>query len=88
MAELLEQFQQLQEQLTQFEPDAHPPTHMADLMQLTDKLQHLTMTLQPYPTPKPREESMHTTIQAYTDTLQTTQRGKSHHILTPGYPHV
>ena len=74
MAEFQEQFPQLQEQLTHLEPAIHPTTHMAELMQLTDKLQHLTMTLQPHPTPKPREEPRHTIMQAYTDTLHARQR--------------
>ena len=56
------------------EPAIHPPTHMEELQQLTDRLQHFTMTLPPHPTPKPKEESMHTTMQAYTDTLHITQR--------------
>ena len=47
---------------------------MLELMQLTDKLQHLTMMLQPHSTPQPNEEPMHTTIQAYTETLYATQR--------------
>ena len=39
-----------------------------------DKLQHLTMTLQPNPAPQPNEEPVYKGMQAYTDTLCTTQR--------------
>ena len=41
-------------------------------MQLMDKLQHLTMILQP--ANQPREEPVHKTMQAYTNTLHATQR--------------
>ena len=51
LAELLEQFQLLQDQFTSLKFAFHPPTPMAELIQLTDKLQHLTMMLQPNPTP-------------------------------------
>ena len=51
LAELLEHLWQFQEQLTYFEPATHPTAHIAELTQLTDKLQHLTMTLQLYLTP-------------------------------------
>ena len=47
---------------------------MAGLLQLTDKLQHFTMMLQPYPIPQPNEEPVHKIIQTYMDTLCTTQR--------------
>ena len=47
---------------------------MTEFMQLTDKLQHLTMMLQPFQSPQPNKESVHTTMQAYTDTLHTTQK--------------
>ena len=74
MAELQEKFPQLQDQLAHLEPAPHPPAHMAELMQLTDKLQHLTMTLKLLPNPHPNEEPVHTTMQTYTDTLHATQR--------------
>ena len=74
LAELQEQFQQLQYQLAHLEPATHPPAQTAELMQLRDKLQHLTMTLQPHPAPKPKEEPMHITMQTYTDTLHATLR--------------
>ena len=47
---------------------------MAELTQLTDKLQHLTVKVQPHPVPQPNEEPVHKTIQAYTETLHATQR--------------
>ena len=50
LAELLEQFQQLQDQFTCLKSAIHPSTHMVELKQLTDKLEHLTMMLQPHPT--------------------------------------
>ena len=43
-------------------------------MQITDKLQHLTMMLQPHPSPQPNEDPVHTTMQTYTDTLHATER--------------
>ena len=47
------------------------------------------MILQPHPTPSPNEEPVHTTVQAYTDTLCATQReANPHYILTSGYPNV
>ena len=72
LAELL-QFQQFQNQLACLDSAIHPPTPMADLTQLTDKLQHLTMILQPHPTTHPIEEPMHK-LSRLTDTLCTTQR--------------
>ena len=51
LAELLEQFWQLQDQFGHLKSTTQPPSHMAQLMQLTDKLQHLTKMLQPHPTP-------------------------------------
>ena len=72
---LLEHLWQLQDQTAHLKPITHPPAHMAVLAQHTDKLQHLMMTLQAHPTPQPREEPVHTTMQAYTNTLHATQRG-------------
>ena len=74
LAELLEQFWQLQDQFSNLRSATLPPTHMLELMQLTDKLQHLAMTFQPHPTHQPIEEPMDNTMQAYTDTLHSTQR--------------
>ena len=42
------------------------------MSQLTDKLQHLTMTLQT--SSQSSEEPVHKTMQAYTDTLCATER--------------
>ena len=58
LPKLLEQFQQLKDQFTQLKSYTHPPTHTPKLKQLTDKLQHLSMMLQPYPNPQPNEESI------------------------------
>ena len=46
------------------EPASHPPTHLEELQQLTEGLWHLTLVLQPCQNPQPKEEPMHTTIQA------------------------
>ena len=43
-------------------------------MQLTGKLQHLTMMLQLHSAPHPDEEPVHKTMQVYRDTLQAMQR--------------
>ena len=51
LAELLEQFKQLWDQFVSLKSASQPPTHTVELIQLTDKLQHLTMTLQPHPPP-------------------------------------
>ena len=53
LAELLEQFWQLQDQFACLKSAIHPPTPMEGLIQLTDKLHYLTMMLQAYPTPNP-----------------------------------
>ena len=74
LAELLEQLWQLQEKFNYLKSATHPPTPTTELIQLTDKLQHLTMMLQPHPTPKPNQEPMHKTMQTYTATLHATQR--------------
>ena len=47
--ELLEQFCQLKDQFTSLKFTTLQSTPTAELSQLTDKLQHLTMTLQPAP---------------------------------------
>ena len=73
LAELLEQFQQLQP-ICLLEICHQPPTSAAELMQLTDKLQHLTMTLQPYLTLQPNEEQVPKPMQTYMDTIHITQR--------------
>ena len=52
----------------------HPSTPTAELMQLTDKLQHLTMMLQLHSAPQPNEEPVHKTMQAYMDASGTIQR--------------
>ena len=51
LTELLEQFWQLQDQLAHLKSATYPSTDTPELMQLTDKLQHLTMMLQQHPTP-------------------------------------
>ena len=51
LAELLKQFWQLKDQFASLKSPTHPPTLMAELMQHTNKLQHLTMMLQPQTAP-------------------------------------
>ena len=72
LADLIEQFQQLETQFANLKSNTSQSTLTEELSQLTDKLQYLTMTLQP--APKSRKEPVHKTMQAYTDTLHTTQR--------------
>ena len=45
LAELLEQFWELKDQLASLKPTTSQSTPLAELMQLTDTLQHLTMIL-------------------------------------------
>ena len=47
--------------------------HSKELAQLTNKLWQQAVTLQPLPTPKPREDPLHMAMQKYTDTLCVTQ---------------
>ena len=74
LAELLEQFQQHQDQFVYLKSAIHSIIHTLDMMQLTDELQHLTIMLQPHPSPQPSEDPMDKMMQAYTDTLHITQR--------------
>ena len=61
LAEILEQFCQLKDQLTSLKSTTPQSTPTAELSQLTDTLQHLTMMLQPMPLPS--EEPVHKTMQ-------------------------
>ena len=61
-------------QFASLKSTAYQLTSTAELIQLTDKLQHLTMMLQLHLAPQPSEESVHRTTQAYIDTLCATQR--------------
>ena len=70
---LQKQFWKLQEQLTHLEPATHPHTYMAKLMQLTDKLHHLTMTVLPHQTPSLERNQYTHLLQSCTDTLCATQ---------------
>ena len=74
MAELLEQFQQLKDQFACLKSTTHQSTSTAEQMHVTDKLQHLTLTLQLHSVPQPNEEPVHKTMQVYTDTMHATQR--------------
>ena len=67
LADVLEQFYWLKNQ-----SNTPLSTHTEELLQLTDKLQHFTVVLQP--APQSSEEPVHMTMQAYMDTLHTTQR--------------
>ena len=87
LAELLEQFRQLKDQVANLKSTTPQATPTAELMQLTDKLQHLTMMLQP--TSKPSEEPVHKTMYAYMDTLHATHRESNLTItMLPRYPHI
>ena len=87
LADLLEQFQQLTNQFANLKSNTALSIPTEELSQLTDKLQHPTMLLQP--APQSIEEPVHKTMQAYTDTLCTTQeRIQSDHNHAPGYPHI
>ena len=88
LAELQDQFWQLQDWLTHLELAIYPPTHTEELTQLTDRLQHLSMTLQPHPIPKPKEEPIHTTVQVHMDTLHATERERqiSQHLYSQDIP--
>ena len=70
--DLLEQFQQLKNQSASLKSYTHQSTPTEELSQLTDKIQYLTMALQPVP--QSSVESVHKTMQGYTDTLHATQR--------------
>ena len=74
LAELLQQFWQLEDQLTRLKFTTPQSTPMAELMQLKDKLQHLIMILQLHSALQPNEEPVHKTMQAYTDTLHASER--------------
>ena len=74
LAELLEQFKQPRDQFTSLKSTTPQSTSTAELMQLTDKLQHLILMLQPHSSPQSNEEKVHRTMQAYTDSLHATQR--------------
>ena len=73
LVDLIEQFQQLGNQFASLKSNTPQSTPTEELLQLTDKLQHLTMALQP--APQSSEEPVHKTMQAYTDTLHATKRG-------------
>ena len=64
---MLGQFQQFKNQFEGLKSNTPQSTPTEELSQLTDKIQHLTMALQP--DPQSSEEPVHKTIQAYTDTL-------------------
>ena len=89
LAEVLEQFWQLQDQFAHLKSAVHPPTHMLEVRQLTDKLQQPTMMLQPHPNPQPQ---LGTNGQNYAGIhghlVHCTERGKPHHDLAAGYSHI
>ena len=78
LADLLEQFQQLTNKFASLKSSTSQSTP-TELSQLIDKLQYLTMALQPAP-PQSSEELVHKTMQVYTDTLHVTQ--KESHLTT------
>ena len=79
LAELLEQFRQLKDQVASLKSTTPQATPAAELMQLTDKLQHLTMMLQP--------AQNHVCIHGHL--ACNTQRIKPHHHHAPKiFPHL
>ena len=72
LAELLQQFQQFKNQLASLKSNTQQCTPTEELLQFTDKLQHLTMVLQP--APQSSEEPVHKSMQVYTETLHAMQR--------------
>ena len=67
LAEQLEQFHQPKGQFASLKSTAPQSTHTAELLQLRDKLQHLTMVFQP--AFQPSEVLVQKTLQVHTDTL-------------------
>ena len=74
LAELLEQFWQVKDWFTSLKSTTPQSTPTTELTKLTDKLQHLTMMLQPHLAPQSSKEPVENTMQVYTDILQATQR--------------
>ena len=72
LADLLEQFQQLKNHFANLKSTTPQSTPTEELLQLTDKLQHLTMALPK--APQSSEEPSAQTMQVYTDSLHATQR--------------
>ena len=66
------QFQQLKNQFASIKSTTTQSTPTEELLKLSDKLQHLTMALQP--ATQSSEKPVHKTMQVYTDTLHATQR--------------
>ena len=64
LGELLEHFLQLKYLFASLKSANHQPTPMAEMMQLTDKLQHLTVMIHLHPVTQPNEEPIHKTVQA------------------------
>ena len=75
-ADLLEQFQQLKNQFENLKSNMPQSTPTEELLQLTDKLQHLTMVLQPAPPVQCLKPCRHT------------KRIQSHHNYAQRYPHI
>ena len=87
LADLVEQFQQLKKQFTSLKSNTPQSTSTQELLQLTNKLQHLTMVLQP--APKSSEKPVHKTMQAYMGhPVCNTERINSHHNHAPRYPQI
>ena len=72
LADQLEEFQQHKNQFASLKSTTHQSGPTEELLQLTDKLQHLTMVLQL--APQSSEEPVHKTMQVYTDSLHAMQR--------------
>ena len=85
LAKLLEQFCQLKNQIASLNSTAPQSTSTDDLSQLSNKLQHLTMVLQPAPSPV---RSQHTKPFRHTKTPSTKHRIQPHQKHAPGYSHI
>ena len=85
LTELLEHFWQLKDQCASLKFTTLQPTPRAGLMQLKDKLQHLTKMLQP--ASQPSEEPAHKTMPGvHRHLVCDTERIKPHHNHAARYP--
>ena len=88
LAELQEQFQQLQEWHTQLEPTSNPHIHAEELAQLIDKLQQLAITPQQHPTPPDPWKNLCTWLCRNTQIPYVPHSDKPHHIFTSKHLHI
>ena len=89
LAELQEHFKQLQEWLDKLEPTANPHAHAKELVQLTGKVQQLTVTLQLTSNPQTYGRLFacgYAEIHRYL--MYHTVTNKPHHIFTSRHLHI